>query len=180
MTNRYAASFERIEKDLANARLLCGQRLIGVMHDQPYFNNEKCLEDLGSLIWQCCANQTVAIYTLNDGESVGADLSILPIPTDFKISDVDICSWRREDLLTRLSAGFLAGKVITEVEGFIERTPTQVTKLIAFKITIETGDYLVYINHCDNAVVLINEPPDQLEDTELYLVEGLDQGISDM
>ena len=80
MFNRYVASRERMTQDLGNACLLLGQRLSVLLHDQYYFNDEKCPEDIGSLVWRFGEHQTVSMYLLADGESVGADLSDLPPP----------------------------------------------------------------------------------------------------
>lgn len=80
MFKRYVASRERMTQDLGNARLLLGQRLSVLLHDPYYFNDEKCPEDIGSLVWRFGEHQTVSMYLLADGESVGADQSDLPPP----------------------------------------------------------------------------------------------------
>ncbi|MCE6978187.1 hypothetical protein EI534_12465 [Pseudomonas frederiksbergensis] len=170
MFNRYVASRERMTQDLGNARLLIGQRLSVLLHDQYYFNDEKCLEDIGSLMWRCGEHHTVSMYLLTDGESVGADLSDLVLPAPFKLDAASACLWRRENLLSGLSALSLEGKIITEVQGVVDKGRDQEARLVAFKITFETGDYLIYLNRGDNAVVLINEAPEYVAGIETSLV----------
>lgn len=103
MFNRYVASRERMVQDLGNARLLLGQRLSELLHDQYYFNDEKYPGDIGSLMWRCGGHQAVAMYLLSDGESVGADLLDPGPPAPFELDAASTCSWRRENLLTGLS-----------------------------------------------------------------------------
>jgi len=170
MFNRYVASRERMAQDLSNACLLQGQRLSELLHDQYYFNEEKCPDDVGPLMWRCGEQQAIAMYLLSDGESVGADLLDLPPPAPFELDAVSTCSWRRENLLTGLSVPLFEGKIITEVKGVVDNGWDQKARLVAFKITFETGDYLIYQNQGDNAVVLINEPPKNLVGIETSLV----------
>ncbi|WP_247263237.1 MULTISPECIES: hypothetical protein [Pseudomonas] len=68
---------------------------------------------------------------------------------------------------------FFEGKIITEVQGVVDNRWDQGARLVAFKITFETGDYLIYQNQGDDAVVLINEPPKNLVGTETSLVTSL-------
>ncbi|MHC8391551.1 hypothetical protein ACYZTM_26760 [Pseudomonas sp. MDT2-39-1] len=173
MFKRYVASRERMTQDLGNARLLLGQRLSVLLHDPYYFNDEKCPEDIGSLVWRFGEHQTVSMYLLADGESVGADQSDLPPPAPFELEAASTCSWRRENLLCGLSARSLEGKIIIEVEGVVDKGWDQETRLVAFKITFETGDYLIYLNQGDDAVVLINEPPESMAGIETSLVTSL-------
>ncbi|UCP11382.1 hypothetical protein K5R88_07025 [Pseudomonas sp. MM213] len=173
MFNRYAASRERMKHDLDKARLLLGQRLSVLLHDQYYFNDEKCPEDIGSLVWLCGEHQTVSMYLLADGESVGAELSDLPPPAPFELGADSACSWRRENLLSELSALSLEGKIITEVQGVVDKRLDEEARLVAFKITFETGDYLIYLNQGDDAVMLINEPAESVTGIETRLVTSL-------
>ena len=159
MVNRHTRSRERIGQDLSHARSLVGQRLRELSHDQYYFSDEKNVGDIGSLEWRCDDLAHVTMYLLSDGESVGADLSALEIPEAFELDDASSCSWRRENLFASLSVPSLEGKVITEVHGVIDVASDQTASLVAFKITFETGDYLIYLNQGDDGAVLINEPP---------------------
>jgi len=160
-------------RDLGNARLLLGQRLTVLLHDQYYFNDEKYPGDMGSLMWRFGENQAIAMYLLSDGESVGADLADLELPTPFELDAASACSWRRENLLVSLCTPFLEGKTITEVQGFLDKGRDHKTRLVAFKITFETGDYLIYLNQGDDAVALINELPQSLMGMETSLVTSL-------
>lgn len=160
--------------DFANAQLLQGQRLAELLHDQYYFNEEKCLSDVGPLLWRCGEHQKVAMYLLSDGESVGADESDLEPPTPFTLDAASFCSWRRENLLRNRSALFLEGKIITAVQGVVDKEQGGEVRLVGFKVAFEIGDYLIYLNQCDNAVVLINEIPKSLEVLETCLVTSLE------
>ncbi|WP_236190755.1 hypothetical protein [Pseudomonas pharyngis] len=174
MSNRYAASRKRMANDLRNAQLLQGQRLAELLHDQYYFNEEKCLSDVGPLLWRCDEHQKVAMYLLSDGESVGADESYLELPTPFALDAASVCSWRRENLLRNRSALFLEGKIITAVQGVVDEEEGGEVWLVGFQVAFETGDYLIYLNQGDDAVVLINEWPKRLEGFETCLVTSLE------
>ncbi|WP_338525242.1 hypothetical protein NUH87_06260 [Pseudomonas batumici] len=91
----------------------------------------------------------------------------------FELDAASSCSWRRENLLTGLSVSLFEGKIITEVQGIVDKGWDQEARLVAFKITFETGDYLIYLNQGDNAVVLINEPPQNVVGVETSLVTSL-------
>ncbi|QAX85437.1 hypothetical protein C2E19_16940 [Pseudomonas sp. DTU12.3] len=169
MFNRFIASRERMAVDLSQARLLVGQPLRALLHDQYSFNGEPYSQDVGSLLWQFGENQTLAMYLLSDGESVGADQAELQLPASFCVGEDGECSWRREDLLAELSSLTVAGKLITQVQGVIDQWPDQQSRLVAFKITFETGDYLIYLNRGDDAVVLINEMPPEVVGVETRL-----------
>lgn len=170
--NRYIASHERMTVDLGHARLLVGQTLRALMHDQYYFNGEPNSQDVGSLLWQFGEDQTLAMYLLSDGESVGADQAELQLPASFRIEEDGECSWRRENLLAELSSLAVAGKLITQVQGVIDKWPDQHSRLVAFKITFETGDYLIYLNRGDDAVVLINEMPPEVAGVDTRVLDA--------
>lgn len=174
MFDRYAASRDRMANDLRNAQLLQGQRLAELLHDQYYFNEEKCLSDVGSLLWRCGEHQKVAMYLLSDGESVGADESDLEPSTPLTLDAASFCSWRRENLLRNRSALFLEGKIITAVQGVVDKVAGGEVWLVGFQVAFETGDYLIYLNQGDDAVVLINEWPKRLEGVETCLVTSLE------
>jgi len=158
--------------DLSQARLLVGQTLHALLHDQYYFNGEPYSQDVGSLLWRFGEDQTLAMYLLSDGESVGADQAELQIPASFRIEEDGECSWRREDLLAELSSLTVAGKFITQVQGVFDKWPDQQSRLVAFKITFETGDYLVYLNRGDDAVVLINEMPPEVVGVDTQVLDA--------
>ncbi|UFH50235.1 hypothetical protein [Pseudomonas sp. KNUC1026] len=144
---------------LINARTLTGKRLNALLHDQYYFNDEKYLEDTGSLTWQFGEGEVLSMYILNDGERVGADLTPGKVPPSFEIEPNAICSWRREDLLADLSATHLEGTIICSVEGILDAFINSEPWLAGFRVTFETGDYLAYLNQGDNAAVMINALP---------------------
>jgi len=173
MIDRFTASRERMAMDLGNARLLRGKRLIALVHDQYYFNDEKCLGDVGPLTWDVGINDRISMYLLSDGESLGADLEDWETPPSFDIDATSVCSWRRESLLA--SSGFpaLAGITITEVQGLLDKGWDQQVRLVAFKVSFETGDYLIYLNQGDDGVLLINEQPRCLMGRETTLVTSL-------
>ncbi|WP_237149605.1 hypothetical protein [Pseudomonas mediterranea] len=171
--DRYVASRKRMVGDLANARLLVGQRLTILLHDQYYFNGEKCLGDIGSLSWRFGDNQAISMYLLSDGESVGADLENPEPPVAFELDASSTCSWRIENLLVGLCTPALEGKVITQVQGMLDKGWDQEVRLAAFKVTFETGDYLIYLNQGDDAVMLVNEAPQSLAGIETTLVTSL-------
>jgi hypothetical protein len=170
--NRYIASRERMASDLSHARLLVGQTLRALLHDQYYFNGEPYSQDVGSLLWRFGEDQTLAMYLLSDGESVGADQAELQTPASFRIEEDGECSWRREDLLAELPRLAVAGKLITQVQGVIDKWPDQHSRLVAFKITFETGDYLIYLNRGDDAVVLINEMPPEVVGVDTRVLDA--------
>lgn len=172
MLNRFIASRERMAVDLSQARLLVGQTLHALLHDQYYFNGEPCPRDAGSLLWRFGEDQTLAMYLLSDGESVGADQAELQIPAFFRIEEDGECSWRREDLLAELSSLTVAGKFITQVQGVFDKWPDQQSRLVGFKITFETGDYLIYLNCGDDAVVLINEMPPEVVGVDTQVLDA--------
>lgn len=158
MPGRCAASATRMVHDLDHARRLKGKHLRALMHDQYYFMNEKSLEDTGSLEWRCSEQPTVTMYLLSDGESVGADLFPLEMPASFELEPGVNCSWQMENLLEDLSATHLEGRLITEVEGLFDTAQDTAGCLTGFKVTFETGDYLIFFNQGDESAVLINQP----------------------
>lgn len=85
MASRYTFTSDRAIQDFHTARVLVGRRLIGVIHDQYYFNEEKCLGDVGSIEWHSDGHPTIAVYLLSDGESAGIDLSPITTPPPFDL-----------------------------------------------------------------------------------------------
>lgn len=159
MYSRYASSSTRAVLDLQNVRSLLGKRLSVLLHDQYYFNDEKNLEDIGSIEWGFGDQEVLSMYLLNDGERVGADLLPSLTPASFEIEPNATCSWKRENLLIGVSATHLENTKICEVEGILDSLNTQEPWLAGFRVTFETGDFLIYLNQGDNAVVLINALP---------------------
>lgn len=164
MDSRYCYSVTRAAQDLQNARLLVGKRLRGLMHDQYYFNGEKSLGDVGSIEWRFGEQEMISMYLLSDGESVGADLFPINTPDSFEIEPNATCSWKREDLLTVLSAPYLEGQRICELEGILDSFNGQESRLVGFRIEFESGDFLIFLNQGDDAVMLVNTlPPASVE-----------------
>lgn len=159
MYSRYASSSTRAVLDLQNARSLLGKRLSVLLHDQYYFDGEKYLGDIGSLEWRFGEREVLSMYLLSDGARVGADLLPSVTPASFEIEPNATCSWKRENLLTGLSATHLENKKICEVEGILDSLNTQEPWLAGFRVTFETGGSLIYLNQGDDAVVLINALP---------------------
>lgn len=118
MHGRCAPYPARAYQDLSNARLLLGKRLTVLLHDQYYFNDEKCLTDIGS----CGEQKIVSMYLLSDGESVGADSLPLDTPISFEIEPGASCQWKRENLLAGLSASYLENKIINDDSGHRRHT----------------------------------------------------------
>ncbi|WDG40774.1 hypothetical protein PUP72_19260 [Pseudomonas synxantha] len=159
MSGRRSPSPARAVRDLQNARSLLGKHLSELLHDQYYFNDEKNLEDIGSLEWRFGEREVLSMYLLSDGERVGADLLPSVTPASFEIEPNATCSWRRENLLTGLSATHLENKKVCAVEGILDSLYGQEPWLAGFRVTFETGDSLIYLNQGDDAVVLINALP---------------------
>lgn len=156
MFDRLSYSPTRTARDLYNARLLLGKRLCVLLHDQYYFNGEKCLGDMGFLEWRFGEQEILSMYLLSDGESVGADSLPLDTPVSFEIEPNVTCSWKRENLLKDLSATHLESTTICEVEGILDTFNGQDSRLVGFRVTFETGDFLIFLNQGDEAAVLIN------------------------
>ncbi|MBD9456614.1 hypothetical protein IB241_02890 [Pseudomonas sp. PDM05] len=175
MDSRYSYSLTRAAQDLQNARLLVGKRLSVLMHDQYYFNGEKDLGDIGSIEWRFGEQETMSMYLLSDGVSVGADVFPLNTPDAFEIESGVICSWKRENLLTVLSAPYLAGQKICEVEGILDAFNGREARLVGFRIEFESGDFLVFLNQGDDAVMLINTPPPAIAEIETSFVTFIQQ-----
>lgn len=146
-------------RQLLNARFLLGKPLKCLLHDQYYFNGERSREDIGSLEWHIGDRETISMYLLSDGESVGANLAPLDIPVSFDLGDGDFCSWKREDLLAQVSAAHLVGTRIREVEGILDFFEDQQPWLAGFKVTFETGDFLIFLNQGDEPAVFFNTLP---------------------
>ncbi|MGI4836292.1 MAG: hypothetical protein ACRYF9_01590 [Janthinobacterium lividum] len=159
MSGRYSPSPARAVQDLQNARSLLGKRLSKLLHDQYYFNDEKELRDIGALEWHFGEREVLSMYLLSDGERVGADLLPSDTPTAFEIEPNAACSWKRENLLAGLSATHLGNTKICAVEGILDSFSGHESWLAGFRVTFETGDFLIYLNQGDDAVVLINALP---------------------
>ncbi|WP_312934215.1 hypothetical protein [Pseudomonas sp.] len=159
MSGRYSPSPARAAQDLQNARSLLGKRLSQLLHDQYYFNDEKVLGDLGDLEWHFGEQEILSMYLLSDGEKVGADFLPSETPTAFDIEPNATCSWKREDLLAGLSATHLGETKVCEVEGVLDSLSGHEPWLAGFRVTFESGDFLIYLNQGDDAVVLINALP---------------------
>ncbi|WP_065873924.1 MULTISPECIES: hypothetical protein [unclassified Pseudomonas] len=159
MSGRRSPSPARAVRDLQNARSLLGKHLSELLHDQYYFNEEKNLRDIGSLEWRFGEREVLSMYLLSDGERVGADLLPSDTPASFEIEPNATCSWKRENLLTGLSATHLENKKVCAVEGILDSLYGQEPWLAGFRVTFETGDSLIYLNQGDDAVVLINALP---------------------
>ncbi|MED7670632.1 hypothetical protein GXB78_25840 [Pseudomonas moraviensis subsp. stanleyae] len=159
MSGRYSKSSARAALDLQNARVLLGKRLGALLHDQYYFNGEKDLGDIGALDWHFGDGEILSMYLLNDGQSVGADSVPSDTPAPFEIEPNVTYSWKRENLLAGSSASHLENKRICSVEGILDSSTEHDPWLAGFRVKFETGDYLIYLNRGDNAVVLINTLP---------------------
>lgn len=159
MASRYTYTPDRTAQDLDIARLMVGRRLIALTHDQYYFNEEKYLEDIGSIEWHTVGHPAIAMYLLSDGDSAGADLLPIKTPTSFDLEPGATCSWKRENLLTALSASHLEGDTVYEVEGILNSLYDQAPRLVGFRITFESGHFLVFLNQGDDAVMLVNALP---------------------
>lgn len=159
MSGRYSPSPARAVQDLQNARSLLGKRLNELLHDQYYFNDEKERGDIGSLEWNFGEREVLSMYLLSDGERVGADLLPSDTPTAFEIEPNAACSWKRESLLAGLSVTHLGNTKICAVEGILDSFSGQEPWLAGFRVTFETGDFLIYFNQGDDAVVLFNALP---------------------
>jgi hypothetical protein len=175
MDSRYSYSLTRAAQDLQNARLLVGKRLRGLMHDQYYFNGEKNLGDVGSVQWLFGEQEMLSMYLLSDGESVGADLSSINTPNSFEIEPNATCSWKRENLLAVLSASWLEGQKVCEVEGILDSFNGQESRLVGFKIEFESEDFLIFINQGDDAVMLVNRLPPASVEIETSFVTFIQQ-----
>ncbi|MDF3934659.1 hypothetical protein [Pseudomonas citronellolis] len=130
-----------------------------LLHDQYYFNGERVPGDVGFLEWHFGADEILSMYLLSDGESVGADSLPLNAPVSFEIEPNATCSWRRESLLAGLSACHLEGAVVREVEGVLDTASGQESRLVGFRVSFETGDFLIFLNNGDEAAVLMNTLP---------------------
>ncbi len=71
MNARNTSTPDRHSQDLINARRLIGQKVPGILHDQYYFNGEKCLIGKGSIEWQLGEHGYLSMYLLSNGESHG-------------------------------------------------------------------------------------------------------------
>jgi hypothetical protein len=110
------------------------------------------------------------MYLLSDGESVGADL--LPITTPPAVR-----SQARPDLLLEegKSSGSpvnipLEGAMVCEVEGVLDPLYEQAPRLVGFRITFESGNYPVFLNQGDDAVMLVNALPPACAEIEARFV----------
>ncbi|SDQ00994.1 hypothetical protein [Ectopseudomonas guguanensis] len=164
----------RAAQDLQNARALLGKRLSGLLHDQYYFNGEKSRENVGDLEWHFGEQEVLSMYLLNDGKSVGADALPLKEPISFEIEPNVTCAWQRANLLEGLSATHLVNATICEVEGIIDTLKEQQPRLTGFRITFETGDFLIFLNQGDNGAVLINKPPPAYAEIETRFVTHIE------
>lgn len=159
MALRRTFSFTRTAQDLHNARLLKGKRLSGLVYDQYYFADEKTLGDIDPIEWRFGEQEILSMYLLSDGERVGADLYPTDTPAAFEIEPDVTCAWKREDLLATLSIPCLEGEMISEVEGILDSFCGKAPRLVGFKVQFESGDFLVFLNCGDNAVMLVNALP---------------------
>lgn len=164
----------RAVRDLHNARLLLGTRLNALLHDQYYFNGERSLGDVGSLEWRFDEQEFLSMYLLSDGESIGATSLPLDTPVSFEIEPNVTCSWKRENLLEGLSATHLENTTICEVEGILDTFNGQESRLVGFRVTFETGDFLIFLNQGDDAAVLINALPPTCVDIETRFVTSIE------
>lgn len=155
----FSYSPTRIAQDLRSARSLVGKRLSTLLHHQYYFNGERSLGDIGSLEWHFGEQEVLSMYLLSDGESVGADSLPLDAPVSFELEPNVTCAWKRESLLESLSATHLESTKICEVEGILDTFKGQDSKLVGFRVTFESGDFLIFLNQGDDAVALINSLP---------------------
>ncbi|MDU8361164.1 hypothetical protein [Pseudomonas syringae group sp. J309-1] len=159
MNARMTSKPDRSAQDLINARTLIGRKVSGILHDQYYFNGEKCLIGKGSIEWQLGEHGYLSMYLLSNGESVGADLLPLEPPISFDLESGDTCSWLREDLLQDLEASHLVNIAVEDVIGMVDTWPNQKGHLVGFKILFETGDFIIFLNQGDEEAVLLNELP---------------------
>lgn len=170
MTSRYTFTSDRAIQDLHTARLLVGRRLIGLTHDQYYFNEERCLGDVGSIEWRSDGHPTIAMYLLSDGVSAGADLLPITTPPPFDLKPDATCCWKRENLLAALSISHFEGDTVCEVEGVLDSLYDQAPRQVGFRITFESGNYLVFLNQGDDAVMLVNALPPACTEIETRFV----------
>ncbi|OLU30699.1 hypothetical protein BVH06_15540 [Pseudomonas sp. PA27(2017)] len=159
---------------MLNARFLLGKQLRRLLHDQYYFNGERSREDIGSLEWHIGDRETISMYLLSDGESVGANLAPLNIPVSFELGHGAFCSWKREDLLVQVSATHLVSTRIHEVEGILNSFEGQQPRLAGFRVTFETGDFLIFLNQGDDAAVFFNTLPPVCEGLRTRFVKQIE------
>jgi hypothetical protein len=174
MAKRYTYTSDRAAQDLHVARLMVGRRLIALTHDQYYFNEEKCLGDIGDIEWHIDDHPTIAMYLLSDGDSAGADLLPIKTPTSFDLKPDATCSWKRENLLAALSVSHLEGDTVCEVEGILDSLYGQDPRLVGFRITFASGHFLVFLNQGDDAVMLVNALPPACPEIETCFVTSIE------
>ncbi|MBD9517447.1 hypothetical protein [Pseudomonas sp. PDM22] len=174
MSGRLSFSSHRAARDLRDARLLMGKRLSALWHDQYYFNGEKHPGDVGFLEWCFGEGEVLSMYLLSDGESVGADSLPLDTPVFFEIEPNASCAWKRENLLAGLSADHLEGAIVRDVEGVLDTATGQEPRLVGFRVSFETGDYLVFLNNGDEAAVFINSQPSPCLGIDTRFVTSID------
>lgn len=142
MASRYTFTSDRAIQDLHTARLLVGRRLIGLTHDQYYFNEEKCLGDVGSIEWHSDGHPAIAMYMLSDGESAGADLLPITTPPAFRSQARRDLLLEEENLLAAPSISHFEGDTVCEVESVLDSPYDQAPRQVGFRITFESGNYL--------------------------------------
>ncbi len=173
MNHRKKFSEERKLLDLAQAQKLVGKTLAGVKNLQYYFASEKVTDDIGDLEWYCTDGTVVSMFLLTDGESVGADTFATEVPQAFELGAGKRCSWRTEDLLSSLTAAHLAGENIASVQAYVDcHINSNYQILSGFKVTFESGNYILYYNCGDDGAALLNQLPSPWESIRSECLES--------
>ncbi|MGO4320430.1 hypothetical protein AB4Z20_02380 [Pseudomonas sp. KB_12] len=82
---------------------------------------------------------------------------------------------KKENLLVALSASYLEGEKICEVEGILDSLNGQESRLVGFRVEFESGDFLIFLNQGDNAVMLVNTFPPASVEIETSFVTFIQQ-----
>ena len=174
MNHRKIFSEERKFHDLAQVQKLVGKTLAGVRNAQYYFESEKVTEDIGDIEWHCTDGTVVSMFLLTNGESVGADTVPVEVPQAFDLGAGERCSWQAEDLLSSLAANHLAGENIASVQAYVDcHINSNYQVLSGFKVTFESGNFILYYNCGDDGVALLNQLPSPWESIKSECLESL-------
>ena len=138
-------------------RQLIGRKINSIYNAQYFYDGKIRPEDLGDLEIKTNSSITVCFTLKSDGESVGAYMGNLSIPTSFEVGDGQIASWERRAVDRK---ELFQNARITEIhKETLVYLSLEHQIISGLKITLSNGNYFVYFNNGDESAICFNEIP---------------------
>lgn len=137
-------------------RTAIGSKLIATRTVQYYFCGERD-EHMGDVELETDRG-FITLFTLGDGESVGAISGEAEVPERFEVTPGELASWRKETIQDSKFPRYLLGKKITKIEEivdcFLNRKDTET--VAGYRLSLGKADFITFLNVGDEADLKVN------------------------